>query len=110
MSDCSRPTQALSRMESVGFTTGGGGAEAGLDLLALGADAADPHNDWAASRRPLSPRLLLRFKGTILIVFVALAVPVLAHRVIRRAALAAAGGRDERQIIRDIVDDTPVPV
>jgi MoxR-like ATPase len=39
-----------------------------------------------------------------------LATPVLAHRVIRRAALAAAGGRSERDIIRDIVDDTPVPV
>jgi len=39
-----------------------------------------------------------------------LAVPVLAHRVIRRAALMAAGGRDERQIVRDILDETPVPV
>ncbi|MFP4056387.1 MAG: AAA family ATPase [Candidatus Brocadiia bacterium] len=39
-----------------------------------------------------------------------LAVPVLAHRVIRRAALTAAGGRDEREIIRDILDETPVPV
>ena len=39
-----------------------------------------------------------------------LAVPVLAHRVIRRAALMAAGGQDEREIIRDILDETPVPV
>jgi MoxR-like ATPase len=39
-----------------------------------------------------------------------LAVPVFAHRVIRRAALAAAGGRDEREIIREIVAETPVPV
>ena len=39
-----------------------------------------------------------------------LAIPVLAHRVIRRAALAAAGGRDEREIIREIVDATAVPV
>ena len=39
-----------------------------------------------------------------------LAVPVLAHRVIRRAALMAAGGQDERAIIRDILDETPVPV
>ena len=39
-----------------------------------------------------------------------LAVPVLAHRVIRRAALMAAGGRTEREIVRDILDETPVPV
>ncbi len=39
-----------------------------------------------------------------------LAVPVLAHRVIRRAALMAAGGQDERQIVREILDETPVPV
>ena len=39
-----------------------------------------------------------------------LAVPVLAHRVIRRAALMAAGGQDEREIIRAILDETPVPV
>ena len=39
-----------------------------------------------------------------------LAVSVLAHRVIRRAALMAAGGQDEREIIRDILDETPVPV
>jgi hypothetical protein len=37
-------------------------------------------------------------------------VPALAHRVIRRAALAAAGGQDERSIIRQIVSETPVPV
>ena len=39
-----------------------------------------------------------------------LAVPVLAHRVIRRAALVAAGGQTERDIIREILDQTPVPV
>lgn len=39
-----------------------------------------------------------------------LAVPVLAHRVIRRAALAAGRARHEREIIRQIVDTTPVPV
>ena len=39
-----------------------------------------------------------------------LAVPVLAHRVVRRASVAARGGRDERRIIRDIVDHTTVPV
>ena len=39
-----------------------------------------------------------------------LAVPAFAHRTIRRAALAAAGGQDEREIIREIVDATPVPV
>jgi MoxR-like ATPase len=39
-----------------------------------------------------------------------LAISVLAHRVIRRAALMAAGGRDEREIIREILDETPVPV
>ena len=39
-----------------------------------------------------------------------LAVPVLAHRVIRRAALMAAGGQHEREIIRDILDETPIPV
>jgi len=39
-----------------------------------------------------------------------LAVPVLAHRVIRRAALTASGGQDEREIIHEIVDQTPVPV
>jgi MoxR-like ATPase len=39
-----------------------------------------------------------------------LAVPVLAHRVIRRAALTASGGQDEREIIQEIVDQTPVPV
>jgi len=39
-----------------------------------------------------------------------LAVPVLAHRVIRRAAMVAAGGLDERAIIRQIVAETPVPV
>jgi len=39
-----------------------------------------------------------------------LAICVFAHRVIRRAALSAAGGRDEREIIRQIVDETPVPV
>ena len=39
-----------------------------------------------------------------------LAVPVLAHRVIRRAALMATGGQDEREIIREILDETPVPV
>jgi len=38
-----------------------------------------------------------------------LAVPVLAHRVIRRAAVAA-GGQHEREIIRDILDETPIPV
>ncbi|HUT77491.1 MAG TPA: MoxR family ATPase, partial [Polyangia bacterium] len=38
-----------------------------------------------------------------------LTVPVLAHRVIRRPALVARG-RDERQIIREVVDATPVPV
>jgi len=38
-----------------------------------------------------------------------LAVPVLAHRVIRRAG-AAGRGRDERAIIREIVASTPVPV
>jgi hypothetical protein len=37
-------------------------------------------------------------------------VPVLAHRVIRRAALTASGGQDEREIIQEIVDQTPVPV
>ena len=39
-----------------------------------------------------------------------LAVPVLAHRVIRRAALTAAGGQSEREIIRELLDQTPVPV
>jgi len=39
-----------------------------------------------------------------------LAVPVLAHRVIRRAALATGGCRDEREVIRQIVDETSVPV
>ena len=39
-----------------------------------------------------------------------LAVSAFAHRTIRRAALAAAGGQDEREIIREIVDATPVPV
>jgi len=39
-----------------------------------------------------------------------LAVPVLAHRVIRRAAMVAAGGQDERAIIRQILSETPVPV
>ncbi len=39
-----------------------------------------------------------------------LAVSVFAHRVIRRVALATAGGHDEREIIREIVDQTPVPV
>ncbi|HPD13872.1 MAG TPA: MoxR family ATPase [Planctomycetota bacterium] len=39
-----------------------------------------------------------------------LAVPVLAHRVIRRAALSAGKGATERQIIRQIVQATPVPV
>ena len=38
-----------------------------------------------------------------------LAVPVLAHRVIRRAALMAAGGQDERAIIREILERTAVP-
>ena len=39
-----------------------------------------------------------------------LAIPVLAHRVIRRAAHLAAGSSDERAIIREILDQTPVPV
>lgn len=39
-----------------------------------------------------------------------LAEAVLAHRVIRRAALAAAGGQDEREIVNEIVEQTPVPV
>ncbi len=39
-----------------------------------------------------------------------LAVPVLAHRVIRRPTPTAPGSRDERQIIRDIVARVPVPV
>ncbi|MBM4034585.1 MAG: MoxR family ATPase [Planctomycetes bacterium] len=39
-----------------------------------------------------------------------LAVPVLAHRVIRRAALAAGKSRDEREIVRQIIAGTPVPV
>jgi MoxR-like ATPase len=38
-----------------------------------------------------------------------LAVPVLAHRVIRHAALMAAGGQDERAIIREIIEQTAVP-
>jgi len=39
-----------------------------------------------------------------------LAVPVLAHRVIRTPTPAGPGSRDERQIIRDIVARIPVPV
>ena len=39
-----------------------------------------------------------------------LAVPVLAHRVIRRASLAAGRSQSERAIIREIVASTPVPV
>jgi len=39
-----------------------------------------------------------------------LAVSVLAHRVIRRAALATGGSKGEREVIRRIVEATPVPV
>jgi MoxR-like ATPase len=39
-----------------------------------------------------------------------LAVPVFAHRVIRKAALAAGRSGDERALIRRIVAATPVPV
>jgi len=39
-----------------------------------------------------------------------LAVPVLAHRVIRRAALSTGRSKDEREILRQIVGTTPVPV
>lgn len=39
-----------------------------------------------------------------------LAVPVLAHRVIRRATSAAGRGKHEREIIHQIVSTTPVPV
>ncbi|HUT35353.1 MAG TPA: MoxR family ATPase [Planctomycetota bacterium] len=39
-----------------------------------------------------------------------LAVAVLAHRVIRRAGLAGGKGKDDREIVRQIVNATPVPV
>ncbi len=39
-----------------------------------------------------------------------LAVPILAHRVIRRASLGSARSRSEREIIAEIVGSAPVPV
>ena len=78
MSDSGRPMHPLSRTDAASPSRRGGGADPGLDILEFEGDAADPRGEAGPARRAISPRLLWRFKWTIVSVFTVLSASALA--------------------------------